>query len=130
MAYVSDESGPQQVYVETIPPSGDRWQVSTAGGSQPRWRRDGRELFYVASDQKLMAVPVKSGWAASGPFEVGAPQPLFRGMLRGGGVAPRLFLYQPTADGKRFMMPARSGGEAATRQPITVVTNWQSALKK
>lgn len=129
MAYVSDESGPLQVYVQTIPPSGDQWQVSTAGGTGPRWRRDGRELFYVAPDQKLMAVPVKSGWAASGPFEVGTPQPLFGDMLLVG-FGPNRVFYQPTADGQRFMVIARSGGEAFTTPPITVVTNWQATLKK
>ena len=61
MAYASNESGQPQVYVQAIPASGAKWQISPAGGAQPRWRRDGKELFYISTDQKLMAVSVKSG---------------------------------------------------------------------
>ena len=59
LAYVSDESGQEQVYVRAFPSGNALIQISTAGGSYPRWRRDGRELFYISADQKLMAVPVK-----------------------------------------------------------------------
>ncbi|MCA1660594.1 MAG: hypothetical protein LC642_08695, partial [Verrucomicrobiaceae bacterium] len=61
IAYSSDESGAPEVYVQTFPASGGRWRVSTDGGRQPRWRRDGRELFYITADGKLMAVDVKLG---------------------------------------------------------------------
>ncbi|MFN2480058.1 MAG: protein kinase, partial [Pyrinomonadaceae bacterium] len=67
VAYTSDVSGAPEVYVQTFPASGGRWRVSTGGGSQPRWRRDGRELFYIAPDRKLMAVSIKPGAA----FEAG-----------------------------------------------------------
>ncbi len=129
MAYVSDESGPPQVYVQTIPAGSGKWQVSTAGGSQPRWRRDGRELYYVAPDRKLMAVPVKRGAAASGSFEAGAPQPLFGGMVFNG-LLSQAFFYQPSADGERFMVTVLSGGDEAAAPPITVVVNWLTGLKK
>ena len=72
IAYTSDESGAPEVYVQTFPASGGRWRVSTGGGSQPKWRRDGRELFYIAADRKLMAVDVKLG----ATFEAGVPKTL------------------------------------------------------
>src|SRR5207249_1138098 len=74
VAYASNESGPYQVYVQSFPTSGGKWQVSTGGGAQPLWRRDGKELFYLAPDRKLMAVEV----SGAGPtFVPGAPKPLF-----------------------------------------------------
>ena len=60
LAYESDESGGYQIYVQPVSPDGRRWQISTAGGSQPRWSRDGRELFFVTGGQTLMAVPSRS----------------------------------------------------------------------
>jgi eukaryotic-like serine/threonine-protein kinase len=123
MAYASNESGQPQVYVQAIPASGAKWQVSAAGGVQPRWRRDGKELFYISADQKLMAVPVETGPG----FEAGAPQPLFEidplfPALLG------LFAYQPAADGQRFLVLEAVGG--TTTLPINVVLNWQVGLKK
>ena len=73
LAYVSDESGRYEVYVQSFPGGGGKRQVSTGGGIGPRWRGDGKELFYHAPDGKLMAVPVKSGAS----FEAGAPVALF-----------------------------------------------------
>ena len=61
MAYTSNESGQPQVYVQAIPASGPKWQISQAGGSSPYWRHDGKEMFYLSADQKVMAVPVKIG---------------------------------------------------------------------
>src|SRR5512133_3121725 len=69
VAYVSDESGREEVYVTQFPATGSRWQVSQGGGTEPRWRRDGRELFFFAPDDRLMAAQVKSD--AQG-FDVGA----------------------------------------------------------
>jgi eukaryotic-like serine/threonine-protein kinase len=123
MAYASNESGQPQVYVQAIPATGAKWQISPAGGVQPRWRRDGKELFYIATDQKLVAVPVKSGAG----FEAGAPQPLFELDP----VFPPLggrFAYQPTADGKRFLVLSMVGGTATP--PINLVVNWSAGLKK
>src|SRR2546423_1145173 len=59
MPHLSDESGQYQVYVQTIPAGGAKFQISTGGGTQPAWRRDGKELYYLAPDHKLMAVSVK-----------------------------------------------------------------------
>src|SRR5262249_35083715 len=78
-AYVSDESGRSEVYVQTFPLSTAKWQVSAEGGSQPLWRRDGKEMFYIAPDGQLMAVPVSTGVA----FEAGTPKPLFRTLAVG-----------------------------------------------
>ena len=76
VAYQSNESGSVEIYVRPFPGPGGQWQVSTAGGSQPRWRSDGKELFYVAPDARLMAVPIAVG-ADSQTLESGAPVPLF-----------------------------------------------------
>jgi dipeptidyl aminopeptidase/acylaminoacyl peptidase len=124
MAYSSDESGQYQIYVQPIPANGAKWQISTAGGEQPRWRRDGKELFYVAADQKLMAVPVKIGTG----FEPGSPQELFG--LEPFQLIARGFGYQPTADGKRFLVTAPARGGAVAAAGLTVVLNWQTGLKK
>ncbi len=123
MAYDSNESGQPQVYVQAIPANGAKWQVSPAGGTQPRWRRDGKELFYISADQKLMAVPVKSGAA----FEAGAPQALFELDPVFPPIGGR-FAYQPAADGQRFLVLSAAGGTLAP--PINVVINWQAGLKK
>jgi len=123
MAYASNESGLPQVYVQPIPATGAKWQVSTAGGDQPRWRRDGKELFYISGDEKLTAVPVKSGTN----FEAGSPQALFDIQPIYGPLAGRI-VYQPAADGQRFLVLANVGGTAAP--PITVVVNWHAGLKK
>ena len=61
VAYVSNESGEQEVYVQSFPASGGKWQISTDGGAQPVWRHDGRELFYINPDRKLMSVEIKTG---------------------------------------------------------------------
>lgn len=120
MAYVSDESGVPQIYVTSFPnPSGIR-QISAAGGSQPRWRRDGKELFYLAIDGQLMAVTVKIGQT----FEVEAPRVLFQTRL------PAVELrqtYSVSPDGQKFLLalPAETAS-----QSVILVQNWQSALKK
>jgi Tol biopolymer transport system component len=126
MAYDSDESGQQRVYVQTVPVSGAKLQISTAGGSQPRWRRDGKELFYLAADGKLMAVPVK----LAPSFEAGTPQPLFEGIPLALDTLGRSFSYQPSADGQRFLVNLPAAGEAAAPANITVVLNWQAELRK
>jgi len=120
MAYQSNESGRFQIYVQTVPPSGAKYQISSSGGAVPQWRRDGKELFYVAADQKLTAVPVKLGTTV----EAGTPQPLFPVFP----IAASYFFYVPMRDGQRFLVNVPAGGEGAAVQPITVVTNWQRSL--
>ena len=132
VAYRSNESKTMQIYVRPFRGSGGPWQVSsTAGGSQPRWRPDGKELFYVAPDARLMAVPIAVG-ADAQTLEAGAPVPLFRTRLAsgaGGNVSGLMSKpqYAVASDG-RFLMNVAV--EAATAPPITVVLNWDAALKK
>jgi len=123
MAYRSDESGQDQVYVQPVPATGAKFQISTTGGGRPRWRRDGKELFYTSADGKLMAVSVKLG----ATIEAGIAQPLFDFPVPLP-FGPHQFYYQPTADGQRFLMnaPATEGSSA----PISVVLNWTAGLKK
>jgi eukaryotic-like serine/threonine-protein kinase len=123
MAYASNESGQPQVYVQAIPASGAKWQISPTGGDQPRWQRGGKELFYISADRKLTAVSVKSETA----FETGVPQPLFDLDPIYPPINGR-FAYQPTADGQRFLILANVSGAVAP--PITIVLNWQAGLKK
>jgi Tol biopolymer transport system component len=115
LAYSSDESGRDEVYVMSFPKSGGKWPISTGGGTQPLWRRDGTELFYVAPDRTVTAVRINGG----STFEAGTATRLFK--LRGSS-------YAPTADGRRFVTDEPIG-EAGPR-PITVVLNWTAGLKK
>ncbi len=125
VAYASDASGQREVYVESFPRGNGMFQVSQGGGSEPRWSRDGKELFYVSGDSKLMAVDVKT----SPKFEYLDPKPLF---------ATRIFFgnslaftaYDVTPDGKRFLINTEDPAEEAAPAPITVVLNWQAGLKK
>jgi Tol biopolymer transport system component len=122
IAYVSNESGKSDVYVRTFPDSGGKWQISNAGGTQPHWRRDGKELFYVSPDKKLMAVEVNG---SSGTFEVGIPKPLFDLRIRN---TSGFSDYDVTADGQRFLVSTLV--EQNARSPVTVVMNWMADLKK
>ena len=121
MAYVSDESGGPQIYVQSFPMQTGKWQISTDGGTQPRWRRDGKELFYVALDRKLMAVTAKSG----NTFEAEAPRALFQTALEN--VTHLRQTYAVAADGQRFLL--NTPVETAS-PPMTIVLNWPALLKK
>jgi dipeptidyl aminopeptidase/acylaminoacyl peptidase len=131
LAYASNESGHYEIYVRTFPEAGGKWQVSVAGGVQPRWRRDGRELFYIAPDGQLMAVPI--GVAAdTHALKVGPPAALFPTRLATGvNIATAGFQaraqYAVAADG-RFLMNITPDDAVAT--PITVVHNWTMGLKQ
>ncbi|MBA3766268.1 MAG: PD40 domain-containing protein, partial [Acidobacteria bacterium] len=122
IAYTSDETGMAEVYVQTFPTSGSRVRVSTGGGNQPRWRRDGRELFYIAADRKLMAVDVKPGAV----FEAGVPQTLFNTRVLT--LTDFRNHYVVTGDGQRFLIC--STDEETSAQPISVVVNWPTVLKR
>ncbi len=123
IAYASDESGKFEVYVQTFPASGGKWLVSTGGGAQPRWRRDGKELFYLAPDRKLMAVDVK---IQASTFEAGVPRPLFQ--TRVVGYPNPRNVYDVSADGQRFLFITPL--EETVSAPITVVANWTADLKR
>jgi Tol biopolymer transport system component len=120
IAYASDESGTSQVYVQAFPMQSGKVTVSTAGGTQPRWRRDGKELFYLAPDRKLMAVTVIKAGAT---FEVESPRVLFQTTLD-----PAAFrqAYAVSADGNRFLLNAQID---RVPQPLTVILNWPALLK-
>jgi dipeptidyl aminopeptidase/acylaminoacyl peptidase len=120
VAYESDESGKYEVYVSPFPGSGGKWQISTAGGIYPRWRRDGAEILYLTSDNKLMAAAV-SGKGSS--FEAGAIKLLFQTRAINGWGSP----YGVPADGQRFLINTAPEQSSA---PITVVFNWTAELKK
>jgi serine/threonine protein kinase/Tol biopolymer transport system component len=123
VAYVSDESGRAEVYVQTFPASGGKWQMSTAGGDQPQWRRDGRELFYLAPDKTLMAVPI----AAGNSLEPGTPATLFATQVPSTGLTGDRNHFIVTADGQRFLV--NNVIDAGNKQPITLVLNWAANLK-
>jgi serine/threonine protein kinase len=119
VAYCSNESGDYKVYVVPFPGQGGKWQVSPGGGCGPRWRRDGRELFYISSDNKMVAVEVK---ASGSSFEVGAIHALFA--TRPYGVFGR---FDVLADGQRFAIPYEAGQPSAA---ITLIVNWDAELRK
>ena len=125
IAYTSNESGAWQVYVQSFPASGGKWQVSMNGGAQPQWRRDGRELFYLSPDRKMMAVEV----SGKGPtFGAGAPRELFVLRIQTIGVPGIRNFYTATKDGQRFLVNALVGDPTAS--PTTVVLNWTADLKQ
>jgi Tol biopolymer transport system component len=129
MAYTSDESGQQrEVYVRPFPASDGSWRISTAGGQQARWRADGKELFFVAADGKMMSVAVKTVSGPKAGFEAGIPTPLFEAHMAPDIRATVGYNYDLTGDGKRFLVN-RSAGTGATA-PLTVVVNWNAGLKK
>jgi hypothetical protein len=107
--------------------SGGRWLVSTNGGTQPRWRRDGKELFYISADSKMMA----AGVTTTPEFKkLDDPKALFTAPVLGGGSAVNVFRYDVSRDGQRFLIDASATETAAARPPITVVLNWQALLKR
>src|SRR5262249_34029682 len=120
LAYSSNESGRFQVYVETFPRSDSKWSISTNGGYEPRWRGDGREIYYLSEDRKLMAVSVEAGPS------FGRPKPLFQTNVPGG-VSPYRTSYVPARDGRRFLIYTLSGDSAPN--PIAIVLNWTAGLK-
>ena len=121
VAYTSNESGRFQVNVQTLPLSEKKWPISTNGGYEPRWRADGREMYYLSEDRKLMSVTV-----GAGPT-FGIPTALFQTRVPAGITAQRMH-YVPSRDGHRFLINAQSGDASPT--PITVVVNWGAGLRK
>jgi Tol biopolymer transport system component len=131
VAYVSGESGRDEIYVRTFSPdttaaasdAGGKWLISTAGRREPRWGRGGKELYYVTLDWKLMAVEI----ATSPVFRAGVPNALFQ-TPPPSALSPEGWSWDLTSDGKRFLFlaPTEQTGQA----PFTVVLNWQAGLKK
>ena len=123
LAYTSNESGSPEVYVRGFPEAGARRQVSVRGGAQARWRRDGKELFYLGLDGRLMAVSVN---ATPAGIETGPPRPLFDTGIRGG-FLDRRNQYLVTKDGQRFLVNLSAEDENSA--PITIVMNWDAARR-
>jgi eukaryotic-like serine/threonine-protein kinase len=119
LAYRSDESKRPEIYAQTFPEHGGKWQIST-GGTQgyPTWSRDGRELYYISADDQMMAVEVKGEGMK---FAAGVPKALFP-------VPNSKPEFNVSKDG-RFLIHVLQN-QAAASVPLTVVVNWQSALKK
>jgi len=129
LAYQSDKSGRYEVYVDTFTgapsaaSSGTRgnWQISTNGGTRPVWSRDGKELFFISADRKMMAVGMAN--AAGDKFDFVAPKPLFDVQISGDPGDQ----FDVSKDG-RFLMPVPV--QQGTTTPITVIVNWTAGLKK
>jgi eukaryotic-like serine/threonine-protein kinase len=117
VAYASDESGAWEIYATSFPSAAGKWQVSRGGGSEPRWRGDGKELFYIAPSGMLMAVPVN----AAGVFATGPPTPLFQIHGRAPISSTDLFTYDVGKDGKRFLVNRYVKPEHVA--PLTVLLN-------
>ncbi len=120
VAYTSNESGLSEIYVIPFPPSpnGGRWMVSRGGGVQPRWRRDGKELFYISPDWTMMAVPVST----SGVFQPGTPQPLFNTQMVDTGIRTGPISWDVAPDGKRFLIITNESKETLS---LNVILNWR-----
>jgi Tol biopolymer transport system component len=129
MAYGSDESGQPAVYVRPFPSGEGKWRISPARGEQPRWRGDGKELFFLGGDGKMMAAPVNPG--PNGSFAAGSPTPLFEAHIA---IPPGGTLqYDVTADGKRFLVNTDMAGTnsaEASAPALNIVVNWTAGLKK
>jgi Tol biopolymer transport system component len=123
-AFTSDESGRPEVYVRPLTSRGEQWQISTQGGTKPEWRQDGKELFYLAEDRKLMSLELTDG----STFDRSVPRALFQTRT------PRVdfpgfhSLYAVTPDGQRFLVVTEPEGRSSP--PITVVLDWAGELKQ
>jgi Tol biopolymer transport system component len=117
VAYASDESGNWEIYVTSFPGAAGKWQVSRGGGTEPRWRGDGKELFYIAPSGMLMAVPVNG----ANIFATGTPAPLFQIHGRAPISSTDVFTYDVAKDGKRFLVNRYVKPEHVA--PLTVLLN-------
>jgi Tol biopolymer transport system component len=131
IAYTSDESGQANVFMQAFPEAGDRLHVSTAGGSAPIWRADGKELYYLGPDWTLMAVPIDT----IGRVDAGAPQALFpSGVFNTGFNTGQTSIsvgqtHAVSKDGQRFLLNARTP-QFSNVPPLNVVVNWMAAIQK
>ena len=122
LAYANDETGRMEVYIQPFPSGTGRWQVSTAGGARPNWRKDGKELFFFNGlDQQVMAVDVNQNGSS---LQLGAPRALFKAATVSGPSGP----YAVSPDGKKFVMNTVLPQSIA--EPITLITNWPVELKQ
>jgi eukaryotic-like serine/threonine-protein kinase len=122
LAYANNATGRQEIYIQPFPSGAGRWQVSTAGGTSPNWRKDGKELFFISLDSQMMAVDVSQKGAG---LQLGAPHVLFKAAptVRGSS-GP----YTVSADGKKFVM--NTVAQQSITEPLTLITNWTADLKQ
>jgi serine/threonine protein kinase len=123
LAYASDESGQWQIYVQPFPPTGEKKQISAAGGVEPRWRGDGAELFFLDATQKLMSVLVPGGNA----FAAAVPTPMFQTRVP---LTDNVYRtnYAVTKDGRRFLVNVRQVDAMAA--PLTMIINWPGLVRR
>jgi eukaryotic-like serine/threonine-protein kinase len=125
MAYTSNETGNMEIYVSPFPSANGKWQVSSAGGEEPRWRQDGKELFYLSAEGKMMAVAVTKGAS----FKAEAPVALFQTERRRQPVSSfAVFSYDVSGDGQRFLIITKV--DEANAAPLSVFLNWASEMEK
>jgi eukaryotic-like serine/threonine-protein kinase len=116
VAYASNESGKWEVYVTSFPEASGKWQVSSGGGEQPRWRADGKELFFLSAENRMMAAPVTTGTN----LDFGTPVPLFQTAPRQPNSSRDQFVYDVSKDGQRFLILTHV--KQAGTPPMTVVS--------
>ena len=121
LAYANDETGRLEVYIQPFPSGAGRWQVSTAGGARPNWRKDGKELFFNSIDHQVMAVDIQQNGAS---LQLGAPHALFKATTVSGPSGT----YTVSADGKKFVM--NTVLPQSISEPLTLITNWPADLKQ
>jgi eukaryotic-like serine/threonine-protein kinase len=119
VAYVSDESGLQEIYITSFPEGKGKWKVSSNGGAYPAWRADGKELFYQNITNDFFACPIA---VKRSEIEVGTPQHLFNTTSPGIGIS-----FDVAADGKRLLV---NHAEEEAQAPLQLLTNWPAELKK
>jgi len=124
VAYASNESGDWEIYVTTFPGASGKWQVSRGGGTEPRWRADGKEIFYIGSKTTLTAVSVNS----ERTFSTGNPTPLFHSQLRAQVSSTDLFNYDVSKDGQRFLVNRYAKPPQVT--PLHIVLNATATSQK
>lgn len=128
VAYTLGAAGGENVYVSPFllaEGREDRWAVSSGGGYQPLWRGDGKELFYISSDGKVMSVEVDTSLST---FKSGTPKPLFKAQVEGGPAAAPTHRWDVSRDGQHFLITTTL--DVTQSPPINIVTNWESALKR
>jgi serine/threonine protein kinase/Tol biopolymer transport system component len=121
LAYANTETGRLEVYIQPFPSGAGRWQVSTAGGARPNWRKDGKELYFFSTDQQVMAVDIEQNGAS---LQLGAPHALFKATTVSGPSGP----YTVSGDGKKFVM--NTVLPQSITEPLTLITNWPADLKQ
>ena len=124
VAYASNESGRWEVYVTSFPDARGKWQVSINGGEQPRWRGDGKEIYFLSTDAKLMAASVDT----KNEFESGTPTVLFQTDPRELVATTEVVTYDVSRDGQRFLVNTKYNNGSA--HPMSVVLNWKDEMKR